>query len=64
MNLTAKEIEIFRNMAPADKLLLVIQLHRQARKWKKAALRAQHPDWSTEQIDQRVRELFLYAAGR
>ncbi len=50
-------------MAPADKLHLVSQLHMQAREWKKAALRAQHRDWTAKQVDQRVREVFLYGTG-
>ncbi len=50
-------------MAPADKLHLASQLHMQARQWKKAALRVQRRDWSAEQIDQRVREVFLYGTG-
>ncbi len=63
MNITAKEREIFRNMTPSDKLSLITQLHMQAREWKKAALRAQHRDWSAEQVDHRVREIFLYGTG-
>ena len=63
MTITETERDIFRQMDPADKLNLVAQLHMQAREWKKAALRAQHHDWTPEQIDQRVREVFLYGTG-
>jgi uncharacterized Zn finger protein len=63
MTITNRERQIFQNMAPADKLSLASQLHMQAREWKKAALRSQHRDWSPEQVDQRVREVFLYGAG-
>ncbi len=60
--ITDTEREIFRRMQPADKLALASQLHMQAREWKKAALRSHHKDWTVEQVDQRVREIFLYAA--
>ncbi len=50
-------------MAPADKLNLVAQMHMQAREWKMAALRVQHRDWTDEQVDKRVREIFLYGTG-
>jgi hypothetical protein len=60
MTITDTEREIFRKMTPADKLRLVTQLHIQAREWKKAAFRAQHRDWTAEQVAQRTREVFLY----
>jgi hypothetical protein len=63
MTITDTEREIFRRMAPADKLNLVAQLHMQAREWKKAALRSQHRDWTDEQVNNRVREVFLYGTG-
>jgi len=63
MTITAKEREIFRKMTPSDKLSLIAQLHMQAREWKKAALTAQHRDWSAEQVDNRVREIFLYGTS-
>ena len=59
--ITDTERDIFQRMAPADKLYLASQLHMQARAWKKAALRSHHKDWTVEQVDQRVREVFLYA---
>ncbi len=61
--LTEEERRIFRTMSPADKLRLVASIHMQARTWKRAAFRAQRPDWTPEQIDQRVREVFLYGTG-
>ncbi len=63
MHITETERTIFRKMKPADKLQLASQLHMQAREWKKAALRAQHRDWSEEQINRRTREIFLYESG-
>ncbi len=61
--LTAKEVEIFRNMPAADKLRLIASIHMQAREWKRAAFKSQHPEWTPEQIDQRVKEVFLYGTG-
>jgi hypothetical protein len=52
---------IFQSMSPEQKVKLVLGLYRSARKLKEAGLRAQHPDWSEEQIQQKVREIFLYA---
>ena len=63
MIITDKERLIFRQMKPADKLQLASDLHLQAREWKKAALRAQHRDWTEEQINRRTREIFLYESG-
>ena len=63
MTLTDTECAIFRRMAPADKLHLVAQMHMPTREWKKAALRSQHRDWTEKQVDQRVREVFLYGTG-
>ncbi|MDZ4198328.1 MAG: hypothetical protein U1E27_03490 [Kiritimatiellia bacterium] len=61
--ITREEIQIFQNMTPAAKLRLVAAMHMQAREWKRAAFRAQRPDWTAEQIDQRVKEMFLYGTS-
>jgi hypothetical protein len=60
---TSEEIAPFRNMLPAEKLRLIASIHMQARAWKAAAFKTQHPDWSRGQIDQRVKEVFLYGTG-
>ena len=60
---TREEIEIFRRMQPADKLRLIAAIHMQAREWKRAAFRAQRPDWTDEKIVRRVKEIFLYGTG-
>ena len=61
--MTPEEIAPFRRMTLADKLRLIAEIHMQARAWKRAAFKAQHPDWTPEQIDQRVKEVFLYGTG-
>jgi len=52
---------IFQSMSPEQKLNLVLRLYHSARELKEAGLRAQHPKWTEKQIQQRLREIFLYA---
>jgi len=53
--------KIFKEMSPAKKLELSAQLYYSARELKAAALRQQHPSWSEEKVNKKVREIFLYA---
>ena len=48
-------------MSPEEKLEVAMQLYYSARKLKAAGVRAEHPDWDEEQVQQVVREAFLYA---
>jgi hypothetical protein len=61
--MTREEIQPFKKMLPADKLRMIASIHLQARAWKKAAFKTQHPDWSQAKINKRVREVFLYGTG-
>ena len=61
--MTEQEIAPYKKMLYADKLRLIASMHMQARAWKRAAFKVQHPDWTAEQIDKRVREVFLYGTG-
>ena len=61
--MTSEELAPFRRMTPADKLRLIGSIHMQARAWKRAAFKAQHPNWTAEQLDQHVKEVFLYGTG-
>lgn len=54
------DIAAFRKMRPSDKWRVITGMHMQARIWKRAALRSMHPDWSEEQVENTLRELFLY----
>jgi hypothetical protein len=58
-----EQVRIFRAMPPSKKLELAANFHFAARQLKTQSLRMQHPDWTDEQLQQKVRELFLYAAS-
>ena len=62
-NVTPEQIEIYKAMSPAKKLELAGRFHLASRHLKAQGLRMQHPDWTDEQVNQRVKELFLYARG-
>ena len=48
-------------MSPAQKLEVALRLYHSARELKAAGLRVQPPDWTEDQIEEKVREIFLYA---
>jgi len=52
---------LLKEMTPEKKLKLSSMLFRSARELKLAYLRKLHPDWSEEQLQQKVKECFLYA---
>jgi hypothetical protein len=51
----------YQAMTPEQKLRVALDLYYSAKELKAAGLKRQHPDWSTEKINQKVREIFLYA---
>lgn len=53
--------QVLQAMSPAQKLRAAERLYWSARQLKAAAVRAQHPDWTEEAIQQAVRQIFLYA---
>jgi hypothetical protein len=57
----AEQKKSYQAMTPEKKLQLALDLYYSARKIKAAGLKRQHPEWSTEKINQKVREIFLYA---
>ena len=59
--LTPEYIETLRRMSGEQKLKTAFQLYWGARRLKAARLRQEHPDWSEEQVQERVREIFMYA---
>ena len=50
--------EIIRKMTPAQKFAIARELYDTAWEIKKSALRAQHPDWSEEQVQAWVKRIF------
>jgi len=52
---------IFQAMEPEKKLRVAQMLYYSAGQLKAAGLKAQNPDWAEEKINNRVREIFLYA---
>ena len=63
MDLTQAELEIFKKMSPADKLRRIASMYLQAKEWKRAALKSQHSDWSQQQVEDCLKEVFLYGSG-
>ena len=53
--------QILAKMSPEKKLEVAMQLYYSARELKAAGVKADHPDWDDKQIQQAVREAFLYA---
>lgn len=54
-------IAALRRMSGQQKWKTAAALYWGARKLKAAALRQQHPDWTEEQVQQKVKEIFLHA---
>lgn len=61
--MTPEQSEIYKAMSPARKLELAGRFYLASRHLKAQGLRMQHPDWPEERINDRVKELFLYARG-
>ena len=58
------QIQAWRAMGAAGRTLLGIQLRRNARRWKLDSLRAQHRDWSEEQLRAELAQIFLRERAR
>ncbi len=61
----AQEIqnEIIRKMTPEKKLQMSMRLYYSARNLKAAWLRQQHSDWSEEQVQKAVTDIFIVASA-
>jgi hypothetical protein len=57
----ALQKEIYQSMTPEQKLRIALKLYYSARQLKAAALRHDHPKWTEKEIQEKVREIFLYA---
>jgi hypothetical protein len=53
------QIQAWRAMGSSGRTRLGIALRRQARRWKLARLRAQHPEWSNEHAKAELARLYL-----
>ena len=58
-----RQREIFKRMTPKQRVDAAYRLYWSARELKAAGLRAQHPYWADEEIQQAVKEAFMYARG-
>lgn len=61
-DLSPEYVETLRRMTGQQKWKTAFALYWGARKIKAAALRQQHPEWSEEQVQLRVKEIFLHAS--
>ncbi len=48
-------------MPPEKKLRIALRLYYSARRLKAAALHQHYPGWTEQEIEKKVREIFLYA---
>ena len=55
------QIAALRAMSGEQRLRMAEQLYWTARKMKTAGVRAQHADWTEEQVKEEVRRIFLNA---
>ena len=55
------QIRILRALSPAQKLRAAERLYWSARELKAAGVRAQHPEWTEEEVMQAVRLAFFHA---
>ena len=53
--------EILRKMTPQQKLEVAMNLYYSARELKSAWIRQLHEDWSDQQVEEAVREIFVNA---
>ena len=61
--LTPEYIAILQRLTGAEKLRAAAALYWFARRLKEAAVRGQHPDWTEDQVQDRVKEIFLRATS-
>lgn len=55
------QIAAYRRMTPRQKLDQAMAMYWQARALKADFLRQQHPEWTEDEVQARVREIFLLA---
>lgn len=60
-DLSPEYLATLRRMSGAQKLRTAFGLYWSARKLKAARFRVQHPDWTEEEVQQKVKEIFMHA---
>jgi hypothetical protein len=61
MEMDLKQIELYRLMSPSQKLRIALRLYYSAWQLKEAGLRLHHPDWTEKELQEKTKEIFLYA---
>jgi hypothetical protein len=61
MEMDLKQIELYRLMSPSQKLRIALRLYHSAWQLKEAGLRLDHPDWTEKELQEKTKEIFLYA---
>jgi len=56
-----KQIELYRLMSASQKLHIALRLYYSAWQLKEAGLRLHHPDWTEKELQEKTKEIFLYA---
>jgi len=56
-----KQKSVFQLMKPDQKIQVALRIYHSARELKAAGLRIKYPDMTEDQIQNKVREVFLYA---
>lgn len=52
----------YRNLTPEEKLLQSLLLYNNARELKKSYLKSRYPEFSEEEIEKKLKEVFNHAA--
>jgi hypothetical protein len=55
------QLAIYKRLTYAEKYKQLLELRAFAWSLKKTAVKADHPSWTEEQVEEKVREIFLYA---
>jgi hypothetical protein len=55
------QLAIYKRLTYAEKYKQLLELRAFAWSLKKAAVKADHSSWTEEQVEEKVREIFLYA---
>jgi len=61
MEMDPEQIELYRSMSPSQKVRIALRLYYSAWQLKEAGLQFHHPDWTEEEVQEKTKEIFLYA---